>query len=72
MNVKKIIKILNGAYEKIVAYKTLYNADFNFDAYTTITPRHKINHYAVMVEDYSVELYLQSEKGTYYKIRHLV
>jgi hypothetical protein len=54
-----------------VAYKTLYNADFNFDAYTTITPGHKINHYAVMVDDYSVELYSQSEKGTYFKIRHL-
>jgi hypothetical protein len=25
-----------------------------------------------MVDDYSVELYTQSEKGTYYKIRHLV
>lgn len=68
MNVKKIIKILNDAYEKIVAYKTLYNADFNFDAYTTITPGHKINHYAVMVDDYSVELYSQSEKGTFLSV----
>lgn len=56
MNVKKIIKILNGAYEKIVEYKTLYNADFNLDAHTYQTPRHKINHYAVMVDDYYIEL----------------
>lgn len=72
LNVKKIIRILNGAYEKIMSYKTLYDSDFNFDAYTITTPRHKHNHYAVMVDDYSVELYSQSEKGTYYKIRHLV
>jgi hypothetical protein len=54
-----------------VTYKTLQNANYNFDAYTIKTPRHKINYYAVMVNDYSVELYLQSEKVTYYKIRHL-
>jgi hypothetical protein len=70
MNVNKIRKILNGADKKIVSYKTLNDVDFNFDAYTASTPRHKINHYAVMVDDYSVELYLQNEKGTYYKIRH--
>lgn len=37
-----------------------------------LLPGIKHNHYAVMVDDYSVELYSQSEKGTYYKIRHLV
>jgi ribosomal protein S27AE len=72
LNVKKIIRILNGDNEKIVSYKTLNDVDFNFDAYTASTPRHKINHYAVMVDDYSVELYTRNEKGTYYKIRHLV
>ena len=72
LNVNKIRKILNGDNEKIVPYQTLHNVDFNFDAYTYETPRHKYDHYAVMVEDYSVELYLQNEKGSYYKIRHLV
>ena len=51
--------------------KVLSRVNYNYDAFTTKTPRHKYNHYAVMVDDYSVELYSQSEKGTYYKIRHL-
>ena len=72
MNVKKIVPILNGDKEKIVSQNVLFKINYNFDAFTTKTPRHKYNHYAVMVNDYSVELYSQSEKGTYYKIRHLV
>jgi hypothetical protein len=71
-NVKKIVPVLNGDKEKIVSQNVLFKINYNFDAFTTKTPRHKYNHYAVMVDDYSVELYTQSEKGTYYKIRHLV
>ena len=71
MNVNKIRKILNGDNEKIVSHQNLSNADFNYDAYTYQTPRHKINFYSVMVDDYSIELYSQSEKGTCHKIRHL-
>ena len=70
LNVKKIIQILNGDNEKIVEAKVLTNVNYNFEAYTYETPKHKYDHYAVMVDDYYVELYLISKKGTYYKIRH--
>jgi hypothetical protein len=69
--VKKIIQILNGDNEKIVEAKVLININYNFDASTYGTPRHKIKHYAVMVDDYSLELYTQNERGTYYRIRNL-
>jgi hypothetical protein len=71
MNAKTIFHILNGDKEKIVEAKVLTNINYNFDAYTIKTPRHKINFYSVMVDYYSIEVYYQSEKRTYYRIRNL-
>ncbi len=71
INLKNIRNILNGNRTTIVARHVLDKVNYHFDAFTTVTPRNKLNFYSVIIENYSIELDSIENKRTYYLIRNL-
>ena len=71
INLKNIRNILNGDRTTIVARQVLDKVNYHFDAFTTETPRNKLNFYSVIIENYSIEVDSILNNRTYYLIRNL-